>query len=84
MEKRRVVITGIGAVSPVGNSAAESWEAVRAGCCGIGPITRYDTADRRVTLAGEVRDLDIEGLFGRRESKKMDRFTQLEIGRAHV
>ena len=79
MEKRRVVITGIGAVSPVGNSAAESWEAVRAGCCGIGPITRYDTADRRVTLAGEVRDLDIEGLLGRRESKKMDRFTQLAL-----
>ena len=45
MEKRRVVITGLGAVSPIGNTAVESWAAVREGKCGIGPNTRYDTTD---------------------------------------
>ena len=82
MKKRRVVITGMGMVSPVGGSVSESWEAVRAGRCGIGPITRYDPADMKVKLAGEVKNLDIEGLLGRRESKKMDRFTQLALAAA--
>ena len=79
MEKRRVVITGIGTVNPVGNTAADSWAAVKAGRCGIGPITRYDTANMKVKLAGEVKGLDIDGLLGKRESKKMDRFTQLGL-----
>ena len=79
MEKRRVVITGMGTVNPVGNSVAESWAAVKAGTCGIGPITRYDTSEMKVKLAGEVKNLDIDALLGRRESKKMDRFTQLAL-----
>jgi len=79
MEKRRVVITGMGTVNPLGNTAAGSWAAVRAGKCGIGPITRYDTSDMKVKLAGEVRELDIDGLLGRRESRKMDRFTQFAL-----
>jgi len=82
MEKRRVVITGMGTVNPVGNTAAESWAAVRAGKCGIGPITRYDASDMKVKLAGEVKGLDVEGLLGRREAKKMDRFTQLALAAA--
>ena len=60
MEKRRVVITGMGTVNPIGNSVAESWQAVKDGKCGIGPITRYDCSDMRVKLAGEVKDLDTE------------------------
>ena len=79
MDKRRVVITGMGTVNPVGNSAAESWAAVKAGRCGIRPITRYDTADMKVKLAGEVQGLDIDSLLGRREARKMDRFTQLAL-----
>ena len=79
MEKRRVVITGMGAVTPVGNTMAGTWEAVRAGVCGIGPITRYDASGRKVQLAGEVKNLDLEALLGRRESKRMDRFTQLAL-----
>ncbi len=63
MEKRRVVITGMGTVNPVGNTVSESWAAVRNGICGIGPITRYDTADMKVKLAGEVKNLDIDGLL---------------------
>ena len=69
MEKRRVVITGMGTVNPVGNSVAESWEAVQAGTCGIGPITRYDASGRKVQLAGEVKNLDLEALLGCRPVK---------------
>ena len=79
MDKRRVVITGMGTVNPVGNSVSESWAAVKAGTCGIGPITRYDTSNMKVKLAGEVKNLDIDGLLGKRETKKMDRFTQLSL-----
>ena len=79
MEKRRVVITGMGTVNPIGNSVAESWQAVKDGKCGIGPITRYDCSDMRVKLAGEVKDLDIDGVLGKREAKKMDRFTQFAL-----
>ena len=75
MERRRVVITGMGTVNPVGNSVAESWTAVKAGTCGIGPITRYDASEMKVKLAGEVKNLDLDALLGKRETKKMDRFT---------
>ena len=79
MERRRVVITGMGTVNPLGNSVLEGWAAVQEGRCGIGPITRYDTSEMKVKLAGEVKDLDIDSLLGRREAKKMDRFTQLAL-----
>ena len=79
MEKRRVVITGMGTVNPLGNTVSDSWAAVQAGTCGIGPITRYDTSSMKVKLAGEVKDLDIDALLGRREARKMDRFTQLAL-----
>ena len=82
MEKRRVVITSMGTVNPVGNSVAESWAAVKAGTCGIGPITRYDAAEMKVKLAGEVKNLDLDALLGKRETKKMDRFTQLSLAAA--
>ena len=52
MEKRRVVITGMGTVNPLGNTVAESWEAARAGKCGIGPITQFDTTGFKCRLAG--------------------------------
>ncbi len=79
MEKRRVVITGMGAVTPIGNTAEDSWAAARAGKCGIGPITRYDTSSQKAKLAGEVKDFDPEALLGKRECKRMDRFTQLAL-----
>ena len=79
MEKRRVVITGMGTVNPTGNTVAKSWEAVKAGKCGFGPITRYDTSNQKVKLAGEVKDLDVDGLLGKRDAKKMDRFTQFAL-----
>ena len=79
MEKRRVVITGMGTVNPIGNTVAESWQAAKDGVCGIGPITRYDTSSMKVKLAGEVKNLDAEGILGKRECKRMDRFTQLAM-----
>ena len=79
MEKRRVLITGLGTVNPLGHNAADTWQAVRDGVCGIGPITRYDCSNMRVKLAGEVKDLDIDGILGKREAKKMDRFTQFAL-----
>ena len=54
MEKRRVVITGLGTVNPLGNNTADSWAAAKAGKCGIGPITQFDTTDFKCKLAGEV------------------------------
>ena len=74
MERRRVVITGLGAVTPVGLTAAESWEAVKAGKCGIGPITHFDTTDYKVKVAGEVKDFDPLQYMEKSEIRKFDVF----------
>ena len=58
MEKRRVVITGLGAVTPLGHTARETWEAAKAGVGGIAPITLYDHSAQKVSLAGEVKEFD--------------------------
>ncbi len=79
MEKRRVVITGIGAVTPLGLTAAESWESVRTGVCGIGPITQYDTPGQRVKLAAEVKGFDPEKYLPRAEARHMARFAQMAV-----
>ena len=77
MEKRRVVITGLGTVTPIGNTVAESWAGVRAGKCGIAPITHFDASGYKVKMAGEVKGLVIEDHIDKREAKKMSRFAQL-------
>lgn len=82
MERRRVVITGLGAVTPIGLTAGESWQAVKCGVCGIGPITHYDPAAQKVKLAAEVKGFDPEALLGRQESKRMGRFTQFAVAAA--
>ena len=82
MERRRVVITGLGAVTPIGLTAGESWQAVKNGVCGIGPITHYDPAVQKVKLAAEVKGFDPEALLGRQESKRMGRFTQFAVAAA--
>lgn len=73
---RRVVITGMGAVSPIGNTVDEIWESVQKGTCGIGEITAFDTSEYKVKLAGEVKDLDMTQYFTKRELKFNDRFVQ--------
>ena len=79
MSKRRVVITGLGAVTPIGLTAPESWQAVRDGVCGVGPITQFDPAGMKVRLAAEVKGFDPLVCMTRPESKHMERFTQFAV-----
>ncbi len=73
---RRVVITGLGAVCPIGNDVDALWNSIEQGACGISEITHFDTSDYKVKLAGEVKDLDMEAYFSKRDLKFNDRFTQ--------
>jgi len=76
---KRVVVTGIGAISPVGNSAEESWNSVLEGKSGIGPLTRLDSDKFPVKVAAEVKDFDIEQYISRKDARKMDRFTHYAL-----
>ena len=82
MNGRRVVITGLGAVTPLGLTMEESWQAVRRGECGIGPITQYDAAGQKVKLAAEVRGFDPERYMSRMDARHMGRFTQFALAAA--
>lgn len=82
MSKRRVVITGIGAVTPLGLTAQESWQAVRQGVCGIGPITQYDPTGMKVQLAAEVKGFEPEAVLDRQAARRMGRFTQFAMASA--
>ena len=79
MERRRVVITGIGAVTPLGLTAPESWQAAKDGVCGIGPITQFDSSGQKVHLAAEVKGFVPESYLGKPEAKRMGRFTQMAV-----
>ena len=79
MERRRVVITGLGAVTPIGLPAAESWQAVKDGVCGIAPITQFDPTDLKVHLAAEVKGFVPENYMSKPEAKRMGRFTQMAV-----
>ena len=82
MNGRRVVITGLGAVTPLGLTMEESWQAVRRGECGIGPITQYDAAGQKVKLAAEVKGFDPEQYMSRMDARHMGRFTQFALAAA--
>lgn len=77
--KRRVVITGLGTVNPLGNNLKDTWEGVKQGKCGIGPITQIDVTNHAVKLAGEVKDLNIDGIIDKKEARRMDRYSQLAM-----
>ncbi|MBD8026672.1 beta-ketoacyl-ACP synthase II [Ureibacillus sp. Re31] len=77
--KRRVVITGVGAVTPLGNTIEETWENLIAGKSGVGPLTRVDAEKFPVKVAAEVKDFDIEQYIDRKEARKMDRFTHYAL-----
>ena len=79
MERRRVVITGLGTVNPTGNSVAESWQGIQEGKVGIGPITAFPAEDFSIHLAGEVKDFHPETVFDKRDLKHMSRFTQFAM-----
>jgi len=75
-ERRRVVVTGLGAVTPLGEDVGSTWESMLAGRSGIGSISLFDTSGYRVTIAGEVPGWDPERHFDRREVRRLDRFAQ--------
>lgn len=79
---RRVVVTGLGAVSPCGNDVPTTWSAMVEGRSGIGPITRFDTTGWPVRIAGEVRGFDAEALLGKKEVRRTERFIQFAIAAA--
>jgi 3-oxoacyl-[acyl-carrier-protein] synthase II len=74
MSQRRVVVTGMGIVSPIGNTLAAAWDSIQAGRCGIGPITHFDPAAYATRIAGEVRDFDAKTFLPPKDVKKMDTF----------
>ena len=77
--ERRVVITGLGAVTPIGNNTNDFWEGIKEGKCGIDEITRFDITNFKVKLAAELKDFNAEEYFDRREAKRLDRFSQYAI-----
>ena len=74
MSHRRVVVTGMGIVSPIGNTLAAAWDSIQAGRCGIGPITHFDASAYATRIAGEVRDFDAKSFLPPKDVKKMDTF----------
>jgi 3-oxoacyl-[acyl-carrier-protein] synthase II len=83
-QRRRVAVTGVGLISPVGMGVEESWANLKAGKSGIGPITHFDAAQFATQFAGEVRGFDPADYIHAKEIKKMDRFTHLAIGASQM
>ncbi len=77
--KRRVVVTGMGAITPIGNDIGEIWESLKNGKGGIGKITKFDASDYPVNIAGEVKDFKPEDYIDRKSQKKMDLFSQYAV-----
>ena len=82
MSRRRVVVTGLGIISPVGNSIAAAWENILAGKSGIGPISNFDVSGFPVRFGGEVRDFDITDYTSAKEARKMAQFIHYGIAAA--
>ena len=82
MDPHHVVITGIGALTPVGTTITETWDALKAGQSGLGPVTLFDPSRIGCEVAAEVKGFDAEERFGRREARKMDRVTALSLAAA--
>jgi 3-oxoacyl-[acyl-carrier-protein] synthase II len=75
----RVVITGMGCISPIGNNVTEAWQSAVAGKSGGGPIKQFDAKDHEARIAAEVKGFDPNALFGRKEARRMDRYTQFAV-----
>ena len=79
MNNRRVVVTGYGVISCVGNNVPDFWDALINGRCGIGKITRFDASEYRTQIAGEVKDFDFSGYMNPKDAKRLDLFCQYAI-----
>ena len=82
MMKRRVVVTGLGAVTPIGNTAPEFWAGVREGKVGIGPITKFDTTEYKVKIAAEVKDFVAKDRMDFKAARRMEAFSQYAVAAA--
>src|SRR5438046_5657368 len=81
-QQRRVVVTGLGLITPLGATLEGSWAGLTAGKSGIGPITRFDASDLETRIAGEVHDFDPLQYMERKEAKRADRFAQFAVATA--
>lgn len=79
MEKKRVVVTGLGALTPLGNDVESTWKNAVAGVSGVGPITRVDSSEYTAKVAAELKDFNIEDYMEKKEARKMARFTQYAV-----
>jgi 3-oxoacyl-[acyl-carrier-protein] synthase II len=79
LEKKRVVVTGLGAITPIGNTLADYWQGLLQGANGIGPITHFDASNHACHFAGEVKGFDPLQYLDRKEAKRMDRFAQFAV-----
>jgi 3-oxoacyl-[acyl-carrier-protein] synthase II len=82
LEKRRVVITGLGAITPLGNSYPAFWEGLVTGRSGVGPTMAFDSSKLSTRISAEIKDFDPDALFGRREARRMDRYAQFALAAA--
>lgn len=82
MEKRRVVVTGVGAVTPLGNDVETTWKNLIAGVSGVGPLTRLNADEYPAKVAAELKDFNIESYIEKKDARKMDRFTHYAIAAA--
>lgn len=82
MAKKRIVITGMGVVSPVGNDVASFWTSLKEGKCGIGPVTRFDASRLEARIAAEVKDFDASAYMDKKEARKMTYFAQYAVAAA--
>ncbi len=82
MSSRRVVITGLGLISPVGNTVDSAWDAICNGRSGIGPITAFDVSELGTRIAGEIRDFEVTDYISGKEARRYDRFMHYGLAAA--
>ncbi len=76
---RRVVVTGVGAVTPIGNNVPAFWQAIRSGECGIDTVKSFDASGMKTQIAGEIKDLDVAQFIEKKEARKMDKYTHYAL-----
>ncbi|MEX2162569.1 MAG: beta-ketoacyl-ACP synthase II [Anaerolineales bacterium] len=80
--KKRIVVTGLGCISPLGNDVPTTWSAILAGKNGVGPVTLFDASGQKSRIAAEIKGFDADAMFGHREARRMDRFAQIAVAAA--
>ena len=80
--KKRVVVTGMGAITPIGNNTASFWDSVKQGKIGFGPISYFDTTDYKCKLAAEVKDFNAADFIDKKAARRMERFCQFAVAAA--